>query len=243
MLAGFFQRLAGNPAGLLKLAVWSPPSAAEIRGAAPHFADLAEIVPALPAPIPGPPGPAVCELGSGFLRRLGTSAAHSGVTAAAAVTWAWGQAVARATDCATALVEQVRCGPPLPGTAGFTMHTLPVAIPRSQSNWENVRQLRVRLLEMRQFETVTASDFPYGGFPHMSDPAISVIMVERGTLEWQLGAAALAGVEHLRLHESDSQALLATAHLAPALQLAVEGPGKHALLAAWTAALREIVNP
>ncbi len=246
VLRGFLARLAGATADPLGLAHWQQPESAEIAAASRFFQSMeapqGEIFAAAATP-----GAAIRRLGADFLTRLEMCAAEQNVTAATAVTWAWGQAMTAVTETPTVLVEQVRAGSPQPGTAGFTMHTLPVGITRCgddpQENWAAIRDLRATLLAMREFETVSPDDFPDGGFPDLGHPAVSVVMVERGTLRWQIGAGGPAGpAASVALHESPGQSQLAAAYLQPDFQLHVEGPAKRALLAGWAAAICGLVS-
>lgn len=246
VLRSFLLRLQGMPAESLALARWQPPNCAAIEAATHHFRGKYPSGGIL-SPDAASPGPATRQLGGDFLARLETLAAAEGVTAASAIIWAWGQALAKSSDASTVLAEQVRSGPPLPGTAGFTMNTLPVFVSHCEDpagKWAAIRELRAELLAMRAFESVSPADFPHGVFPDLSSPAVSVVMVERGTLRWQIQEnAPPRPLASIRLHESSGQAQLAVAHLRPDFQLTVEGPRKSPLAAAWAAALRSLVNP
>lgn len=246
VLRNFLLRLNGVRAEPLKLARWEPPDAGAIKSAIDHFRGKCAPAGNLP-PDTASPGPATRQLGADFLALLETRAAVESVTAATAVIWAWGQALAKSTGVTTVLAEQVRCGPPLPGTAGFTMNTLPIFVSHCEDaskKWTAIREMRTELLAMRAFESVSPADFSPGVFPDLSAPAVSVVMVERGTLRWQIQENASARpLASIRLHESSGQSQLATAYLRPDFQLTVEGPRKSSLAAAWDASLRSLTNP
>jgi hypothetical protein len=245
VLRNFLLRLNGSSAQPLALARWEPPSAAEIESATQYFRGKYALAGNLSAE-PASPGPMTRQLGAAFLALLETRAALENVTAATVVLWAWGQVLAKSTGRTAVLAEQVRSGPPLPGTAGFTMNTLPIFISHcaeSTEKWPAIRDLRTELLVMRAFESVSPADFPYGNFPDLSAPAVSVVMVERGSLRWQIQEnSAARSLASIRLHESSGQSQLATAYLRPDFLLSVEGPHKSALVVAWAAALRSLVT-
>lgn len=238
ILRGFLARVNGRAAEDLALSEWCEPSPEMVARAQRMFLEMAEVPEsaALGTP-PGPDGQAVRSLGVDFAARLESLAAAIEVTAATILTWAWGQALAEISGRAAVRVEQVRAGAPQPGSAGFTMNTLPVVIHRAAAGEaaKSLRELRAQLLALREIEAVSADDFPPGVFPNMDGPGSSVIMIERGTLGYRVGAPDL--VESLVLHEGKGETLMATAHLLPDLRLEVEGPHRHALLAAWISML------
>ncbi len=182
------------------------------------------------------------SLGDESALRLKSVAAKLGVTAATLVTWCWGQALTAAMATDTVWIEQVRAGEPQPGTAGFTMLTLPIVIQRDRGGEMNqqLKNFRGQLLELREIEAVSPDDFPPGDFPDMDGPGTSVIMVEHGTLQHLVGVSAL--VESLVLHESKGETLIATAYLLPDLSLKVEGPGRQELLDRWISVLQRVMD-
>ena len=243
ILRAFLERVAGREADDLAIAGWRAPpaemlAAAEgmFRGA---FANPEPVKLDLPCEPPAAGRAARC-LGNDFATRLESMAAAADVSAAAVVTWAWGQALAQTSGAAAVMVEQLRSGAPQEGTAGFTMNTLPLLIRRAAAGGveKSLRELRARLQALRAIESVSAADFPPGVFPDMDRSSSGVIMVERGTLRHLAGEVANGElVESLVLHESRGESLMATAHVVPDLRLEVEGPGRHFLLDAWTGVL------
>jgi hypothetical protein len=241
ILRAFLQRVAGRDANDLALSEWHGPSPQMVTQAERMFRAMA----AIPEPAkqefpPSPDGQAVRFLENAFATRLESLAAAMDVTIATILTWAWGQALAEATGTAAVLVEQLRAGAPQHGTAGFTMNTLPLAIHCAAPGEaeKSLRDLRARLLELREIEAVSPDDFPFGVHPNMDGPGSSVIMIERATLQHTAGATDL--VESLVLHEAKGETLMATAYLLPDLRLAVEGPGKCDLLDRWIEVLIQL---
>jgi len=234
ILRAFLERMHGGKANDLTLSQWREPSPGMVVLADRMFREMA-VVPE-PAAAKSPPGPgtqAVRCLGNALVIRLHSLAAALEITAATALTWAWGQALAEITGTGAVLVEQVRAGAPQLGTAGFLMNTLPIIIHRAADGEmeQSLRDLRAQLLALREIETVSRDDFPPGVFPDTDGPGSSVIMIERGMLQHRVGTTDL--VESLVLHESKGESLIATAYLWPDLRLEVEGPGRHTLLEAW----------
>ena len=213
VLQNFIQRVGGGTGETLALARWNPPSREEVTLARALFS---EIPPPPKFTKPGDAdGPAVRHLGR-----------PSDQIDAPFLIGAWGRASAEAAGVETVWVEQVRAGAPQPGTAGFTMNTLPLRL----GGGESTAGLRARLHAMRAIERVSAEDFPPGEFPEGG----SVIMIERAT---PAHLAAGDVVESLILHEAKGETLLATAFLLPDLRLEVEGPDRHELLRRWVKAL------
>jgi hypothetical protein len=241
ILRGFLERLGGRHADDLVRSEWREPSPEMIARACRMFREMAVIPePAAMEFPPEPTGQAFRGLGKDFATRLESLAAAMEVTAATILTWAWGQALAEATGTDAVLVEQLRAGAPQPGTAGFTMNTLPLVIHRAAPGEaeKGLRDLRARLLVLREIESISPDDFPPGVFPNMDGPGSSVIMIERGTLLHTAGATDL--VESLVLREGKGETLMATAYLQPELRLEVEGPGRHHLLEAWIGVLEQL---
>ena len=185
--------------------------------------------------------PALRFLGDDFRKRLETLALAVESTTASLLIWAWGQALAIASGMDAVVVEQVRTGAPQRGTAGFTMLTLPVLVPRAANCdvEKPLRAFRRHLLDLRSIEAVSPADFPSGGFPDLDRAGGSVIMIEHATLQHLL---ADEFVESVALHESKGETLMATAHLLPELRLQVEGPGRRELLAGWLRVLGSLVK-
>ncbi len=213
VLQNFLERVSGRAGETLALSKWSPPSREEVEMARESFGE-----------IPPPPelGKSI-EPGGAAVRCLGPGSCKAD---AALLIWAWGRALAAAAGGEAVWVEQVRAGAPQPGSAGFSMLTLPLRL----GGGESADELRGRLLAMRAIERVSVEDFPPGEFPEGG----SVIMIERATPAHQMACDA---VESLALHEAQGETLLATAYLLPDLRLEVEGPGRHEILERWLRAL------
>jgi hypothetical protein len=245
VLRGLFARVGGRSAEPLALSHWNAPSPASIALAGAIFQENFHH-PQMAARRQGlenaEDGQALEFLGPDFRRRLESLAEQISITAATALTWSWGQAVAEVLALEVVVIEQVRCGAPQPGTAGFTMHTLPVTIHRvvSGGEEESLREFRTRLLALREIEYVSPEDFPPGVFPDVDQAGSSVIMVEHATLSELADEEML---ESLELHESKGETLMATAHVLPDLRLQVEGPARHDFLDAWIAVLERLVMP
>lgn len=249
VLRGFLERVAGGTAEDLALAKWSEPTPAALALAQDIFREsFVDLEPSEFASNTetSSAGQALCCLGNDFAARLEMMATTMDLTTATLLTWAWGQALAEASNADAVMVEQVRAGIPQHGTAGFTMITLPIMIHRTggASVRENLREFRTHLLALRAIETVSPSDFPPGIFPDMDRPGGSVIMVEHGTLRQMTGKVAQEKwIESLVLHEAKGESLTATAHILPDLQLEVEGPGRHRLLVKWAGVLKKLLSP
>ncbi len=243
VLRNFIQRLNGKDAEDLLLSKWHKPSSATLASAEQIFREMAWIPKPATAVSPAESnGSAIRCLGENFALCLESHAAAIGVTAATILTWAWGQALAEASGTAAVLVEQLRAGVPQPGTAGFTMNTLPIVIHRRDSGGEvalNLLQLYSQLRALREIETVSADDFSLGVFPNMDLPGGSVIMIEHATLQHMVGGGR---IESVVLHEAKGETLMATAYLLPDLRLEVEGPGRHRLLESWIGILKRGVH-
>lgn len=233
VLRSFLKRIDGSHSERLTLARWQPPTAEVVTLAETQF--CSRVPPSIRSPAAEPDfALAVHSLGIDFVNRLESIAEEIKVTVATLVTWSWGQALLAASATDAVWVEQLRSGAPQPGAAGFTMNLLPVLIQAGTSPTQFAKQL----LELRAIETVSPEDFPPGIFPKTSGPWASVIMVERGSLHQM--ALASDSVEILKLHESKTETLAATAYILPDLRLEVEGPGRHALLAGWIESLKKL---
>jgi amino acid adenylation domain-containing protein len=237
IFTGFLRRLRGLAADPLELAEWRPAGEATREAAARYFGELFQgVEPARPDFGGSGRARAVRCLGAATAEALERAAEQAGVSAATIVTWAWGQAQTRASGAATIALGQVRAGPPEPGTAGFSMNTLPLLLRRADRGRaaDEWRALRRQMLALREFEALAAEELPAGA------AWSGVLMVERGTLLAMLGEEA-AGLESLELHEQPSGELNAAAYLRPELRLEVEtelgSAAADALLAHWAAVL------
>lgn len=242
ILRSFLTSVSGESADSLALAKWRPPDKAAIALAERIFREeFPRISPQAFLPEAVDETPAVRLLGSAFREQLEIVALALDSTAATLLVWAWGQALTRATRTAAVVVEQVRTGAPQVRTAGFTMLTLPVLIPRAPRGREEraLRDFRKHLLALRAIEGVSPADFTAGIYPDVDREGGSVIMVEKATPEYLLGADC---VRSLVLHEARGETLMATAHLLPDLRLEVEGPGRSVLLDGWVQALQRLVR-
>lgn len=236
IMRSFLIRLAGGEAEFLGLPCWVDPLPHEVAMAASRFREaemkLPPVAPAL-AEESGT-GRAVRCLGSDVAERLQAAAARLEVSGPTFLTWAWGQALAEFGNVRAVLAEQVRSGRAQPGTAGFSMITLPVVIERSAPGEAEsaLRDFREELLALRAIESVSERDFPDGGFPDLASG--SVVMIEHGALQQMVGGDVCGGwVESLVLHEREGEWLTATAYILPEMRLQVEGPGRHELLERW----------
>jgi hypothetical protein len=244
VLRAFLARVGGGETGALELSQWTGPGPAAIAVAERIFREdfPHEPLPAWRLPADdADDGPALRRLGEDFGKKLEFFAERLEITAATVLTWAWGQAAAGKPAADAVIVEQVRCGAPQPGTAGFLMNTLPVAIRRATRGTEAtaLREFREHLMALREIEGVCAEDFPSGSFPELDRAGTSVIMVEHGTLRQMAGGKM---VKSLELHEAVGETLMATAHVLPDLRLQVEGPGRHHLLERWIEVLERLVR-
>jgi len=235
IVTGFLRRLRGLAADPLELAEWRP-AAEPIREAAmQYFSELFhEVEPARVDFGGSGRARAVRCLGKATADALDRAAEWAGVSTPTILTWAWGQAQARASGAEAIALGQVRAGRPEPGTAGFSMNTLPLLLRRAgpgpaADEW---RALRRQMLALRDFEALAAEELPARA------AWSAVLMVERGTLLAMLGEEA-AGLESLELHEQPSGELNAAAYLRPELRLEVDtelGPAAaEALLEHWAA--------
>lgn len=226
ILQAFLKRVDGAVVEPLALSEWHPPTPEmKTLGDAMFrrvFTGVEATASPPPVEIPNDP-PAIRSLGNGFLIELESQAAAHDVTPATLLIEAWGKALLQRSGAESIVVEQLRSGPPQPGTAGFTMNLLPLRIGQ-----ENVRE---QLLSLRKIETLAMEDFSRGVFPDISGQWNSVIMIERATFAHLLDAPDI--VESITLHERKGTSLAATAHLLPDLRLEVEGPCRHELLDAW----------
>ncbi|MGL4400677.1 MAG: hypothetical protein ACRCXD_12470 [Luteolibacter sp.] len=242
VLRSFLAGVSGGVPKNLALAQWHPPDARSLALAERIFReDFPPLSPEESVPCVADDGPASRILGSVFRERLERRALTLDSTAATLLIWAWGQALAKESGTNAVVVEQVRTGAPQIGTAGFTMLTLPVCIPRVAGGSEEkaLRDFRAHLLDLRAIEGVSPADFPTGVYPDVDRPGSSVIMVEHATPEDLPGADFVHSVV---LHEAEGETLTATAHLFPDLRLKVEGPGRSVLLDGWLRELELLVR-
>ncbi len=231
ILRSFQVRLRGEteaPTGLQAIRR-TPPSADQIARAAEFhrraFAGLETRIPEFPLDPKGVPARVRRTLGGPLTDRLSDTAGALGVTPATLVTWAWGRAFARVSGTNSAAIGQVRSGPPHPGCAGFSMNTVPLVIPAPQTDIPAaLRELRQRMLEMREIEQVSPQDLPADVFGTSDSPwPAGVLMVESGTLHHQVGFSP--EIESIILHESSTSPLLASAAIFPQLDLEIEADG------------------
>lgn len=242
ILRSFLGGVSGGVLETLSLAMWHPPDHTALALAERIFReDFPPLPPEESLPQVADDGPALSILGPVFRERLETLALALESTAATILIWAWGQALAKASGTDAVVVEQVRSGAPQRHTAGFTMLTLPVRIPRAACSAEEraLRDFRKYLLALRAIEGVSPADFPRGVYPDVDRAGSSVIMVENATPEYLLG---LDCVRSVVLHEAKGETLMAIAHLLPDLRLEVEGPGRSVLLDGWVQALQRLVR-
>jgi hypothetical protein len=242
VLRSFLTGVAGGVPESLALARWHPPDPAALALAERIFrSGFPPQPPEQPFPGVADDGPSVRLLGTVFRERMETLARTLESTVATLLIWAWGQALARENGTDAVVVEQVRAGAPQIRSAGFTMLTLPVCVPRAARGGEGdaLRDFRRHLLELRAIEGVSPEDFPAGVHPDVDRAGSSVIMVEQATPEYLLGTECLRA---LQLHEARGETLMATAHILPELRLEVEGPGRGVLLDAWVRALRALAG-
>ncbi|MEO7098485.1 MAG: hypothetical protein ABI162_03925 [Luteolibacter sp.] len=186
---------------------------------------------------------AVRCLGNQIAAGLESLATEMQISTATILTWTWGQAVARASGMDYAVVEQVRCGPPQIGTAGFSMNTLPMVIHRGNDApiETQLRDFRSRLLTLRGFESISPYDLPPEVVQIANAPWSSVIMTERGNLAHM--AEAGNDVESIKLHEWPGESLTAMTYLLPDLRLEVEGGANQELIYRWSELIENMRHP
>ncbi len=228
---------------------WVPPSASEVEAAHEYYREaLTGVDRWIPEfPHAQEAAMAVCgnSLGAPLLHELTILAKTLEVTVATMVTWAWGQTLMTAAGAQTVVLGQIRAGPPLAGTAGFSINTLPLILKRDLTQPASVglQLLRQQLLEMRQFERVSPENLPADLFHECGGPwPCGLLMVEHGTMEHQCGKHPL--VKSIKLYENSGESLIACAYLEPDLRLEIEVDGimygenaAQALLDHWEAIL------
>jgi hypothetical protein len=238
VLRSFLSRLAGEQPEPLRVSHWPLPSATAIAQAESMFQAMESTAEGGSIEWADPAGsPATRSLGHAFASDFQQCCNALQVSPAAALIWCWGQALTQVFGQTALWVEQVRVGAPQPGTAGFTMTTQPVAIHRHSVGdpGDALREFRDYLLRLRAIESVSPEDVAPGIYPNLDGPESSVVMVEHGTLAHQVGFSEL--LESIELIEPEGDGLAASAHLAPDLQLRVDGPRNHQLLDAWSDAV------
>ena len=221
ILQGFLGRVAGENVPACGPLIWSPAPASAVEQAGTWFSQA--MVGAEEAALDFGGGSAGTVSGCGgavLARELDHAACTHGVTPATILTWAWGQVLARAGGVETVVVEQVRAGVPYPDAAGFTMNTLPVPIARHRAGpaaeaWQPVR---AHLLALRGWESLAPEDLPGVAVRSLWS---GIIMVEKGTLAWQLGTEGMTLLEMAHLHEEPAGHLTACAYHWPDLRLEV----------------------
>ncbi len=235
ILQVFLTYLAGERSTKLAQSIWSPPSPESVKVATETLLRIRRKCPEpeWPHDAATTQQPAIRRMGHAFAESLKTRATTLGTTAATLVIGGWGHALTGFLNTDSVLVEQLRAGAPQPQTAGFTMHVLPLMIRRGASH---LPELRADLLAMRRFETVSPDDFARGIYPDMA--AAPVIMVEHSTLSHALRHHPL--LETAKLRERPATYSSASAFLRPDLEMKVEGPHRHDLLARWCDALESL---
>ncbi len=206
-----------------------------------EFAGLKQIEPAA-SPELRAGAKAVRCLGNDSAARLETYANSLEVSAATILTWSWGQVIAHASGTDAAVVEQVRCGPPQAGKAGFSMNTLPLVIGRATTDpvGSQLQKFRAHLLAMRGIEAIAPYDLPPNVHALTNRPWSSVIMIERGTLTHM--ADPWGRTESITLHEFPGETLTAAAYLLPDLRLEAEGGENSRLLGMWEKFLLTLIE-
>ena len=239
ILRAFLQRVAGGVGPVLGHLIWTGATGAEVAEAGQWMeAMLSEGVEAVPDFGGGAGGTVVVCAGADLAGKLEQVARVHHVTPATILTWAWGQVLARAAGVECVLLGQVRSGPPVADGAGFCMNTLPVAVLRHRTGeaagaWQPLRQW---MLALRKCENMASQDFPASP---SGSPWSSVIMVEKGTLAYQLGGEGRALLTNARLHEQPAERLMACAYSLPDLRMEVTvddtigREGASELLAHW----------
>ncbi len=209
---------------------WTPPCDDEVEAALRYhreaFAGVDRWLPEFPHSSTKARAVCVKSLGAPILGKLPQLARELDLTVATIVTWAWGQALMAAAGAQAVVVGQVRAGPPFPGSAGFTMNTVPLVLKCNfdQPATEGLRSLRGQLLEMRRIEKVSPEDLPVDLFQESGGPwPCGLLMVEHGTMEHQCGSHP--AVASIKLYENSGESLIACAYLQPDLRLEIEVDG------------------
>jgi hypothetical protein len=216
---------------LLALSTW--PEAVPHHTADFFRKEFAGILPTPPEKVAAEPTPKSSHsLGENFLTHLEMIAKDNGVSVCNFITWAWAQAVMNVSEMNYAIIEQVRCGPPHHGAAGFTMSLIPFVIRRAPATplRTQLQSLRQKLTSLRDIEAISEKQLPPEVAALTRHPWSSVLMTEHHTLSDHLSSHH---IESVHLHENPTVSLTATAYLRPHLHLAVEGPHHAALLHAW----------
>lgn len=187
-------------------------------------------------------GKTTCCLGEQAAQNLGNFADSLGVTASSILTWAWGQAVMRVSGGDVAIIEQIRCGAPQPGTAGFKMNTVPLVIRRVSEApiYSQLREFRKQLLESRPLEIIPPEGLPETVLEMTSHPWASVLMIEHTTLAHQ--AERFPQVKSITLHETPGQCLTAAVWQFPNLRLEVEGLENSTLADLWAEEIASLMD-
>jgi len=248
ILSALLMRIAGNEVAGLTLAHWPTPSPETIALATDHFREkFADVEPIQWTPTQDHQDSetSVLILTQDVEARLKSCANSTGVTIPTLLIWTWGQALMRHFKTTGVIVEQLRAGAPQEGTAGFTMNTMPILIPLAdpQNTSTQLLEFRDELIGVRSIETVSAEDFPPTIFPNTQHISSSVVMIERGTLQYLTGILSTPEiVDSLTLHEAPGETLMATAHLLPDLRLTVEGPEKKCWLDRWVCEIEMLLT-
>lgn len=235
IMISFLDRLFhATPPARLALSCWNPPSTIELENAlVTQNQEFSQVI------LPRSPefsvfsGKTIHCLGEQATHNLENFADSQGVTAATVLTWAWGQAVMRASGGDAAIIEQVRCGATQHGTAGFKMNTVPLVIRRGFDGpiGPRLRKFRKQLLDSRQLEIIPPGQLPERVLEMTNHPWASVIMIEHTTLAHQV--ERFSQVRSITLHETPGECLTAAAWQFPNLHLEVEGPENNMLADLW----------
>jgi len=254
IVRAFRDHLCGKEVSPLSLKEWTSADPAQIDAAQAHYrsalSKVDEGVLEFPGDASGRPCALRRKLGKRIAEGLEKMAASIDSSAATLVTWAWGQAVLRASGLPSTTIGQVRSGAPQPGCAGFSMNTLTVVVERAGAGPLDpvLRQFRAQLQAMRRFEGVSPLDVLTDQLGGNGGPwPGGILMVEHGTLAHQVGLGH--GIESIIMLERSNEALLASAWIHPELELEVEVSGDpfgsiaaESLLELWQSILSALVQ-
>ena len=229
VLRCFLEKLAGRESGKLKLLRWTSAGEPELERAQTLWREWFQEVDSVRWDDGGSTANLVDRSDVSLTESLEARATELGVTAATMITWAWAQAVACEARVAKVSLGQVRSGPPVGDCAGFGMNTLPLVVSRFSGGdlGESVSELRRKMMQLREVESVSVDKLPPETFGEACVPWLSVLMVERGTMDLVLESEPWAAefAEQIKLHERAAGDLVASAYLRPSLKLEIEaGP-------------------
>ena len=230
IVRAFRDRVAGQEPGPLRLKEWSVPDPLQVEAAQAHYRVQLGRVEEGGLEFPGDSAGRRCvlrrRLGRQMADRLEAVAVSMESSSATLITWAWGQAVLRASGLQATAIGQVRSGPRQPGSAGFSMNTLTVVVERAAAGplEGELRQFRRQLQAMRRFEAVSPLDVLTDRLGENGGPwPGGILMVEHGTLAHQVGLGNR--IESITMLERSNETLLASAWIRPELELEVEVSG------------------